>query len=428
MKFMKKLKKRIYYALQISLDTPLCISNGIGEMTDRDVLRSWDDIPFIPGTSFAGAFRAFEEECGNDITTLFGTADEAKGRMSTLWISDFYFDGDVLTAIRDGVHLEDKVAVAGAKFDYEIVEHGTGILYMQLQIWDDDNEAELREAVQRIAGGIHNGDIRLGSQKNRGLGRLRLNKVYYREFSAAQVDSWIAFHKEELLDEMYEQDINMWCLSRERFTTILLPLKLTGGLSIRQYSTKVNEPDFISLMRKTEDKQEMPVIPGSSWKGALRQRMVDIITDFGVKRQLEHEYKELFGYVQEGHYPAAKASDMMVSESTLYDSRYIRSTRNQVSRFENATVQGALFEERCAVGGNTVLEIKVKNENSADWFIAVLLLALKDLQKGYLSIGGGAAIGRGIFANAGEISISSGKTEADYMQALKLKIKEVVQA
>ena len=48
-----KLIKRIYYGIEISLDTPVCVSNGESEMTDKDVLKDWEGKPFIPGTSFA---------------------------------------------------------------------------------------------------------------------------------------------------------------------------------------------------------------------------------------------------------------------------------------------------------------------------------------------------------------------------------------
>lgn len=421
---MTKLNKRIYYGFQVSLETPLCISNGIGEVTDRDVLRNWEDIPFIPGTSLAGAFRSFIEECGDKANELFGSSDDEKGKMSQLWISDFYFDTDVSTAIRDGVHLEEKISVSGAKYDYEVVEYGSGVIYMQLQIWDGSDEETLKNMMQKIAGGIQNGDIRLGSQKNRGLGKLRLENIYVKEFTSAQVDSWIDFEKEDLSNNANKVVLDAWCMPSTRFVTLQVPLALTGGLSIRQYSTKVNEPDFISLMKKVDCQKEQPVIPGSSWKGALRQRMMEIIDELGLAQALATECSELFGYVKAGT-GDAKASEVVVSESILNDSHYISTVRNQVSRFENATVQGALFEEKCAVEGNTVLEVKVNSRNNVDWFIGVILLAIKDLQKGFLSIGGGAAIGRGLFADAGKVIISTGKSEKEYVEALKTKAKEV---
>ena len=61
-----KLIKRIYYGIEISLDTPVCVSNGESEMTDKDVLKDWEGKPFIPGTSFAGAFRSFLELNGEN--------------------------------------------------------------------------------------------------------------------------------------------------------------------------------------------------------------------------------------------------------------------------------------------------------------------------------------------------------------------------
>lgn len=39
------------------------------------------------------------------------------------------------------------------------------------------------------------------------------------------------------------------------------------------------------------------------------------------------------------------------------------------------------------------------------WILGILLLALKDLQNGFLAVGGQAAIGRGLFENNGAILI-----------------------
>lgn len=421
---MSKLVKRIYYAVRLKLETPLCISNGENELTDCDVIRTWDGEPFIPGTSFAGAVRTFCEETNIGDQTLFGSSED-NGKMSRIWLSDFYFDSEVSSTIRDGVALKDKIAVKGAKYDYEILEHGSGILYMQLYLWDDDKEEIATDTVQKIISAIHLGEIRLGAQKNRGLGKLRVEKVYQWEFSKENVKKWIDYTKEKLTEDSHLVKFEEWDSSCSRYITVTVPLKLTGGLSIRQYSTKVKEPDFVSLMRKTDVKEECPAIPGSSWKGAIRSRMEQILVDLGMEKELHAKCLEAWGYVLEKE-KIAKASEMVVSEGVLTGNRFIRVTRNRISRFENAAVLKNLYQERCAVEGTTELEIKVAVRlEQRDWFIGLLLLAIKDLQKGYLAIGGGTAIGHGIFEENGEVKISSEEKEEYYIQALREKISEV---
>lgn len=433
-----KLIKRIYYGIHLSLNTPLCISNGENQTTDCDVLIDWEGRPFIPGTSFAGAFREFLEETGQNTDVLFGSSDDKSGKMSHIWISDFYFNSEVPTAIRDGVLLENRVAVAKKKYDYEVIEYGSGTLFLQLCIWEESSEKKEndvedltedmgKEMVEKLISGIRLGDIRLGAQKNRGLGKLNVEDVYCREFSKNNVDEWIEFDRKDLLTNQYKKSLDAYCSESEHYVTLRVPLVLTGGLSIRRYSTRKNEPDFVSLMRKVEKNKERTTIPGSSWKGAIRNRIKEIVQELDKKDQLGKSCKQILGFVVEnknGKKSEAKASEWIVSESELDTETFVQSVRNAVSRFENATVKGALYGERFAVGGSTELEIKVKKIGTKnEWFIGLLILVIKDIQKGYLSIGGGAAIGRGVFKSGGAMRIENGLEEAEYMLALHKKLE-----
>ena len=70
--------------------------------------------------------------------------------------------------------------------------------------------------------------------------------------------------------------------------------------------------------------------------------------------------------------------------------------RTGISRFESAARDGALYKERTCVDGDINLNIIVrKNEEHKDeeWIIGILLLALRDLQNGFLAVGGQTAIG-----------------------------------
>ena len=47
---------------------------------------------------------------------------------------------------------------------------------------------------------------------------------------------------------------------------VQIPLRLKGGISIRQYAAKRREPDYTQILD-----HGVPVIPGSSFAGAIRQ-------------------------------------------------------------------------------------------------------------------------------------------------------------
>ena len=88
---MNKILKRKYYALEIELISPLKVSNGQEIHSDSDVMRNGNGVLFIPGSSLAGAFRDYlgfskDKEC------IMGYADGEKGYMSSVFISDLYFD------------------------------------------------------------------------------------------------------------------------------------------------------------------------------------------------------------------------------------------------------------------------------------------------------------------------------------------------
>ena len=56
-----------------------------------------------------------------------------------------------------------------------------------------------------------------------------------------------------------------------------------------------------------------------------------------------------------------------------------------------------------------------------DWIIGILLLAIKDLQNGYLAVGGQTSIGRGIFKANGPILIDGKENKEDEYIACSIK-------
>lgn len=66
------------------------------------------------------------------------------------------------------------------------------------------------------------------------------------------------------------------------------------------------------------------------------------------------------------------------------------------------------------------------NINISDYVIGFILIALKDLQNGYLSIGGQTSIGRGIFEEDGSIVITEGIcSEEEYISNCIKLLEEI---
>lgn len=405
---MNRVIKKVLYYVQIQFASPVSVTSGDGEITDNDVLRDYEDIPFIAGTSLAGAFRDYLQILpGED--HIFGYANGSQGKISRIYISDLCFCGEVKIVSRDGVALSDKKsAITGAKYDMEAIDSGaSGYFIMELVIREQDEEEAVRNQVHQILHGIKNGEIRFGCKKTRGYGEMKLKSVCVKEFTVenmreyadAYVCDWnkLPDRKEECLKKT---------VSRKRSVDIEVPLRIRGGISIRQYAVKKGEPDFIHITAN-----EKPVIPGTSFAGALRSRMKEILRLLNPQMDIqktEEVMELLFGYV---HDEKAHRSNIVISESVIEDARKLTSARTAVSRFESSAKRGSLYTERTYVDGTLILRMKLFETAAEKWAVGLLLLALKDMQRGYLPIGGETSIGRGIFEADGPILIDGEPVE-----------------
>ena len=416
-----KVVKRIVFQIKFETCSPLSVSSGDDEWTDSDILRDGEGVPFVPGSSLKGAMRAYLSVKKNEQCFMGYSSDDNNGKMSSLYVSDIIFDSEMKTGIRDGVALNNsKTAIDGSKFDTEIIEHGaSGTFYMELVIREEDDENNIRNKVIDIINGINNGEIRFGQKKTRGFGRFKVNTVKECEFCR---DNYLDYSK------VYDNENDFWknlpnkadamineinCNNNK--THIKVPLKIKGGISIRQYMAIKGQPDFTHITDNG-----VPVIPGSSLAGAIRHRISDILKSLKINdkkiKNIDDIMSKAFGYVNN---KKAHASNIIIGEAEIKGATPLTMTRTGVSRFESAVKQGALYKERTYVGGSVDLDIMVNNSDDDNWIIGLLMLALKDLQNGYLAVGGETAIGRGIFEENGSICINgeSGK-EDEYISKL----------
>ncbi len=403
---------RKYYAVKVELLSPLSVSNGQDYYTDADVMKNGKGEVFVPGTSLAGAFRNY---LGDDKKqeSIYGFSSNEQGRMSSIYISDLYFDtlpghGNAKVSVRDGVMLTESKQVDN-KFDMEIIESGAcGIIYFNYVVRKNlYSDQQFEEAVNALIQAIQDGTVRIGSNKNRGFGRLKVKAVCRREFGAAEVEDYIAFKRNYndigLYKELsYEEWVKEKKKPEERYIRISVPLKLNGGISIRKYSSKPGQADFEHITCN-----QKPVIPGSSWNGAVRSDIRQILKALDCTRP-DYIIDKWFGKVEIGKRGVSAEQSMIVfGESTIEQGVELPMTRNKINRFDASTTEGALYSEIAYFGGHTVLEIMVKKDSSKRYLalIGILMLVIENLQDGYLAVGGQTAVGRGIFESDSEKEI-----------------------
>lgn len=464
----QKIEKRKYMAVTMKLISPLAVSSGENLHSDADVQRNGTGEIFVPGTSLAGAFRNILEDYGCS-ESVMGYSEGSLGRMSSLCISDLYFEKqkkeEITVSVRDRVKLNGGKTVDN-KFETEIVEPGIiGTLFLNYvqrennptdgdetkkdetkQDQTEDGPVDYDGAVSTILKEIQSGAIRIGANKNRGFGRFQVLEVYEKEFREKNVEKWISFvprakdclaygeglSYEDWVAKPKKEKTKMELDDKSGYLKIRVPLHLTGGISIRRYSTKPEMTDFEHITcGRDEEGKPIPVIPGTSWSGAIRSGALSILTELVGKEKAVCLIRGWFGHVKEkedrkaGEWNAWQ-STVVIGESRLAGGTWKVMTRNQINRFDASTKTGGLYSEYTYFGGNTVLELMVRKNEKDDYkpLTGLLLMVIHELQNGYLSVGGQTAIGRGIFAKRGELTINTGEsgkegdTEKSYNESL----------
>lgn len=470
---MNKIKK--YYRITFQLASPLAVSSGEDFTTDRDIVKDSRGIPYIPGSALAGMYRKLfsgktaEKYFGPELTKerMISSSEKGKNELSESLV--VVYDAciqaqqpDSIVTKRDMVALDEyKTAIEGAKFDFEVLEPSvTFVTYIEQNMENADQQYVINE----IADAWMKGRITLGAKTMRGYGHtkgIKAEAIMYDLADSVQLNAWLKF-------DMYQEDWNLGdtynlcdssCLSslsglpekqadgvREKYKMqeialaqnsqclIQLTLEQRGGISIRQYTTAVNEEDYRQLTAKVfsekEKKQieEIPVIPGTSWAGAFRAQMGRL--DPGFRKDMPCAVA-FFGE-KKGQDTKSKSSRSRIgfSESRITGGKWVTYTHNAIDRFTGGTVDGALYTEKMYYNGKTDLTItcdfsrkgsRVVSQEERKHFASVMAAAILDLDNGYMAVGGLTSIGRGLF-HVGRICID-GKVIFDKAQKIDNKEK-----
>lgn len=405
------IKEKIYYYIRFKLESPLSVGNGDDNLTDHDCIRNSNGDLFIPATSIAGVFSHYLNE---EQRNLFAPKSNNEYLQSPYFISDAILtSSNVNMSIRDGVKLtENKTAEKSAKYNFEVIETGAEFDFrIELTIRDGDNADKMKEIVDILLNGFNSGEIVLGLKSKRGYGKVSLIRVYKKSFDN-DIDSLLKFNKYNVknYDEYILKQENL----NKNFDYLEVELEQIGGLSIRRYSSRAGEADFEHIKSNGT-----PVIPGTSWAGLIRsqvQRYVNLIENqFNTK--LDVNLDHWFGREKQKNSEAV-ASNIIVEESIIENSKEITLTRNKIDRFSGGASDRALFTEKAVFNGTTKLGIKIKKgitykdnelqedstkstknskvENNSK-IVGLIALVLKDIDNGLIALGGQTSVGRGIF-------------------------------
>ncbi len=397
----EKIVAKAIYRFEVSLASPLSIGGSSSYYTDHDVIRRYEGgAPFIPGSSLAGPIRSFAIERFGEKASFFEAKEDAA---SPFLISDGEFKGDTYLSGRDGIAIKgydnergifEKTPKDTAKYDYEILDRGSEFAFFVEVTLRENYKADfaldgaglkedletIESQIKAIAAGISSHSIRLGYKKNRGLGCLEVISLKGASYYGDTLKGYLHHQEADLKDVPFEKE-------DPTRTLISVPVKLLGPLGVRSYSSDPSVSyDFTQIM--TRDKKGA-ILPGSSLCGALRHQMERLQKELGTHLNLNVLFGDMNG--ENGAY----ASKVFVEEAVFEGGKSFESTRTAIDRISGSALNRALFTQSVYVNGNAVLKFSVKKEEDLDPHVGLLLLALLDLSKGYLAVGGSTSIGYG---------------------------------
>ena len=401
------------------LDSPLIIGSGEKEnKTDIVVLKDENGKPYISATSFVGALKHwFDEEIvyadNKEQENFFWGADKKNTTntsiQSAFIIDDLYMKSSLSKtpiSYRDGVRIDNRTGIAkkGAKYSFEIVNAYTKFdFYARVIIREAFNKDTFKKILSTILTGLKTNKIHFGAMTNKGFGRGHLENVKIMDYdfsSKMDVYKWLAKKDKEptptdALPEHYEEKASYFELNA------LFSLK--NSLIVHSYSMQIGEPDAVHIRWIGKNRKEVPIpiLPGTSTKGVLRNRMMKIIkTIIPSIDEKNEEIKKFLGYVGEKGKEKTYKSELSIEETKIDNVLWAEQTRIKVDRFTQGTIKGALFNnEPIWKNLNSMVKIKAKIKNfneQSKWKAGLLLLAVKDLWNEDLAIGGEKGTGKGI--------------------------------
>jgi CRISPR/Cas system CSM-associated protein Csm3 (group 7 of RAMP superfamily) len=414
----RSVQKRIIIRGVLELLTPTCFSSGDAEAdTDLPLLRDMvENKALLLGSSIAGALRSYLKTHNVDDNQLFGgTRQDPEGAQSPLIVENALSQKLITTELRDGVEIDIKTGTAAdkAKYDLELLQAGTKFdLGFELLV-NNTIEASLKEKLAIALSGFEKGDIPMGMKKLRGFGQCIVRQWQYWEFDLTKTSSrqdWLLFehhrlalHENVKTYQSIAEAINIKALSYDIKETcsIEATFALASPMLIRSgQHDQSKAPDVVHLKSHRSDGTQ-PIISGTSLAGVLRHRAVRIVKTLGINSDI---VDKVFGTVK-------NASKLIVYESAIENTQDLVQNRIAIDRFTGGALDGALFAEQpvCPSPENQVkLKFQLKQASSSE--VGLLLLLLKDLWTGDLTIGGGSSIGRGRLQGKSATITFDGKT------------------
>ncbi len=392
---------------------PLHIGSAIGDK-EEVLIHPVDDIPFIQATSIAGVFRNYYERVQKDtelVKMLFGGKEFGESENPSEYGSKIRFTDGIFLNEKEKIIMELRPRVSidpisgtcgqsivkgtnrasGHKFNMEYIGAGAKFRFY-VYLYDDTK----MEDIEQIFAAIHQEHISFGGQKSNGCGYIKLEKLYRKKFDMKQEkDRKIWINEEQMKSSDYEDILSSLkkIEALQNAYDIIIDGETEGSLLVKGIAVTNYGKDTPDCMNIQNAKKEY-IIPGSSFKGAIRNQMSKIADYLQQDKVIENTFGYSGNDENQGKIGNIKFYDTIVGDKEKNDNMPL-SHRIHIDKFTGGVMQGGLFSEK-NIAGDMKFQIGIEDKNEPEKTCGILLMALRDLAIGTMSIGSGYNVGKGI--------------------------------
>ena len=444
-----KYGKILKYQIHALLKEPLHIGSSFGEKNEI-LVHPVTGLPFIQASSLCGVLRSYCEKVHSaDTDVLFGNQAEDGGSRIRVTDGHIYSDNaEVKLEYRPRVSISPQTGAvtketikgtdieAGHKFEILMIGAGAKVDF-SCYLYIDNDEEHLREVMSDIFSGFTNNEMQIGGQKSNGCGYLEVKQLLLYEYDMTTPEGRKAWGNEDGGDQAGGCDITS-ILTEDVSRDLQFIIKgqtegelLVKGIALDQFGG--DNPDSANIQNSAGEY----IVPGSSFKGAIRSRMSSI-AEYLSKSNKKKLIADAFGKKGNGKDDPGKTGDLrffdtIIGNRTDNDKMPARN-RIRIDKFTGGVMYKGKFTEK-NISGKFDIKILVKDTKTSEKSAGMLLLALRDLAIGAFPIGGGANIGKGYLKidtieikkadRSAVIDVKNGKTEdasgliGEYLKALK---------
>lgn len=389
---------------------PLHIGSASGEK-EEVLVHPTDGMPFLQASGLAGALRQYYTKLhgGEQAERLFGCRRlgvdmDAPDAASKIRLGDGVFTGEkLILELRPRVKIDPKTGTchsaavrgtdrqAGQKFNTEYIGAGA-VFRFSVYLYD----GSFRQDLEELLAAVHQGGIQFGGQKSNGCGFMELRSLMRKRFDMTRKEDREKWAEEETLpDREYENILARLGgpAQKARAYEVTVTGATEGELLVRSMAVQdygPGAPDSVNIQNAAGEY----IVPGSSLKGAVRSQMEKIAPYIGNISVIEETFGRIGKAEDTGMSGNIVFYDTVVGNREDNDCARIQN-RIHIDKFTGGVMHGGLFNEK-NVSGGIRMQIGIHDRNHPDSTCGLLLMALRDMAAGVMSVGSGYSVGKGI--------------------------------